>query len=71
MKQLHLAGKINQRGQVSALCSNPPRAICLSTSGWVAQAKYVTCKKCLNILRDSGENIDTYSVFSTRNEKPE
>jgi hypothetical protein len=62
-KLRHLVGKINSWGQVSALCSDPPKPIRLATSGWVMQAKYVTCKKCLAILKERGVDIDTYSVF--------
>jgi hypothetical protein len=46
-----MAGKINEAGQVSALCSDPPKPIRLAVAGWVLQAKYVTCKKCLKRLK--------------------
>ena len=62
-KVRHLAGKINEAGEVSALCSDPPRRIRLQVAGWVALAKYVSCKKCLEILRKRGVDLATYSVF--------
>ena len=62
-KVRHLGGKINEAGQVSALCSDPPRAIRLSVASWVAQAKHVSCKKCLAILKARGVDLTTYSVF--------
>lgn len=49
-KVRHMAGKINEAGQVSALCSDPPRPIRLSVAGWVMQERFVSCKKCLKLL---------------------
>jgi hypothetical protein len=63
-KTRHLASKITATGKVSALCSDPPKAIRLSVATWVTQAKYVSCKKCLAILKERGADLKTHHVFA-------
>lgn len=46
----HFADKINEAGQVSALCFKSPTPIHLAVAGWVFLAKHVTCRKCKRLL---------------------
>ncbi len=48
---LHRAAKINDRGDVSALCFTRPRAIDLRRATWTNRDEAVTCPKCLSLLR--------------------
>lgn len=52
MKIYHRASKINENGEVSALCFVKPRAINLFKASWTMRDEVVTCKKCLSILRN-------------------
>src|SRR5260221_488820 len=52
-KVRHFAGKINEAGQVSALCFDPPRPIRLAVASWVLKAEYVTCKKCKKLIAET------------------
>jgi hypothetical protein len=46
-KIYHRAGKINEKGQVSALCYAIPRPIIAKSHLWTLDNNAVTCKKCL------------------------
>lgn len=46
-KVYHKAAKIAANGNVSALCSDPPRKINLKRALWTLRWEAVTCKKCL------------------------
>lgn len=65
-KVRHFPGKINNAGEVSALCSDPPRPLRLAVAGWVAQAKHVSCQKCVRILKARGVDMATYHCFEPR-----
>jgi hypothetical protein len=41
-------------GYVSALCYKSPRPIDLTTSSWTANDYKVTCRKCVQRLREGG-----------------
>ena len=49
----HMADKINENGDVSALCFKRPRAIDLSKTRWTNRPEAVTCKKCLNQMSET------------------
>ena len=52
-KVCHHANKINEKGQVSALCFDPPRAINLKVATYVFAPENdvnVTCGKCLKLM---------------------
>lgn len=49
----HKAGKVSQRGDVSAICFPIPRAINLKKESWTIRDDAVTCPKCLKILAAS------------------
>ena len=51
-KVRHFASKVNDVGQVSALCFDPPKPIRLSVATWVLQAQHVTCRKCRKLLAE-------------------
>lgn len=51
MKPIHMAGKINQNGGVSAICFSTPRAISLRVASWTLVTKQVTCTRCLLVLK--------------------
>lgn len=46
MKIYHMAAKINEAGNVSALCYARPRAIDLRKASWTIRPEAVTCRKC-------------------------
>lgn len=46
-KPIHLAGLMNDRGGVSAVCFKKPRSINLIRASWTLRESAVTCKKCL------------------------
>lgn len=43
----HRGDKINEHGEVSALCFKRPRAIDMKRASWVLSDSGVTCPKCL------------------------
>lgn len=47
---IHRAGKVNERGDISAKCYKVPKAINLSKETWTLIDKNVTCPKCIKIL---------------------
>lgn len=47
MKTVHLASKIDQHGNVSALCFKRPRKINLSKETWTIRNEAVTCGDCI------------------------
>lgn len=49
-KTIHMAGKINTEGEVSALCYVKPRPIDLAKASWTVRAEAVTCRKCRAVL---------------------
>jgi hypothetical protein len=49
-KIYHFAAKINERGDVSALCFAKPRPINLRVASWTNRRTAVTCPKCRRIL---------------------
>lgn len=54
IKIYHMADKINEQGEVSALCYKRPRVINLKRGqSWVFEAERATCKKCLAIIATS------------------
>lgn len=54
-KVYHLAAKISNHGEVSALCYKRPRAINLARGqSWVTDASRVTCQKCKRLAKDRG-----------------
>ena len=50
-KRVHKAVAVNQRGGVAALCSRVPRAVSMTQASWTLTDKFVTCPKCLEMLR--------------------
>lgn len=46
-----MGSKVTGKGAVSALCSEPPRAIDLRRSGWTIRAAAVTCERCRQMLQ--------------------
>jgi len=57
MRIIHKATKVNQNGNVSALCFKSPRSINMKTSTWVLRDEAVTCPRCLVILAAAKEPI--------------
>lgn len=55
-KLYHYAAKINDKGQVSALCFKSPKAIDLSRALWTNRVKAVTCLKCKAALAKATGN---------------
>lgn len=49
-KKCHKAGKVNQRGQASALCYKTPRPIPRTERYVIFTNEGVNCKKCLNLI---------------------
>ena len=49
-KKYHMAGKMDARGHVSALCFSRPRAINLRQALWTLRKEAVTCPACLRLL---------------------
>jgi len=48
----HMAAKIGQHGNVSALCYDEPKPIPLSKrESWTLRPEAVTCKKCLEKMK--------------------
>jgi hypothetical protein len=47
MKIYHKAKYINEKGGVSPLCAEKPRAINLKRATWTNRWEAVTCEKCL------------------------
>lgn len=48
VKIYHMASKIDQHGNVSALCYDKPRPIPLAKGhSWTIRSEAVTCRKCL------------------------
>lgn len=52
MRIIHKAGKINQRGGVSAICFKSPRAINMKIASWVMRDEAVTCPNCLLKIKE-------------------
>lgn len=52
-KTYHYAKMINNRGDVSALCYKEPRKIDFSKQSWSNRIEAVTCKKCLEMLKEN------------------
>jgi hypothetical protein len=50
-RKVHKAAKINENGDVSALCFEPPRAINMKTQTWTLTDRFVTCGHCRSMLR--------------------
>ena len=46
-KTYHFGAKVNDLGQVSALCFKAPRPINLKRALWTNRREAVTCRKCL------------------------
>ena len=51
-KKYHYANKINENGDVSALCFLKPKAINLKVASWTNRKEAVTCIKCLSLLKE-------------------
>lgn len=49
-KLYHRAAKIDQRGNVSALCFASPRPIDLARATWTNRDEAVTCPKCRALI---------------------
>lgn len=49
-KIYHLAAKMDQFGNASALCFEIPRRVNLKREIWTTQPKAVTCPKCKKLL---------------------
>jgi hypothetical protein len=47
VKIYHKAKMINDKGGVSPVCAEKPRAIDLTRATWTNRWEAVTCKKCL------------------------
>ncbi len=47
MKPVHKAHLVNDKGGVSPVCAERPRAIDLKRATWTNRWEAVTCKKCL------------------------
>lgn len=45
-KRLHMADKVDQHGNVSALCFGAPRPIALRRASWTIRPDAVTCPAC-------------------------
>lgn len=54
----HMASKINENGDVSALCFARPRAINLSVATWTNRKDAVTCPKCIKALAERSRPAD-------------
>lgn len=55
-KVVHKANKINDKGQASAVCFDPPRAINMKVAKYVFAPENdpeVTCKKCLKKMAEA------------------
>ena len=52
-KKYHYANKINENGDVSALCFKNLKKINLNFECWTIRKEAVTCKKCLAKLAES------------------
>ena len=50
-KIVHMAGKINSKGYVSALCYAKSRKIDLTKESWTIRLEAVTCKPCKRLAR--------------------
>ena len=51
-KVYHFAAKVNERGDVSALCYTRPHAINLKRGqSWTHRAEAVTCPRCRKLLK--------------------
>ncbi len=50
MKTYHYWAKMNDQGEVSALCFKTPHAIDLAKSTWTNRENAVTCPRCKKIL---------------------
>jgi hypothetical protein len=49
-KRVHFAAKVNENGDVSALCSPTPRPINLRRSTWTLREEAVDCPLCRAML---------------------
>jgi hypothetical protein len=49
-KTYHMAAKVNDKGDVSALCYTKPRAIDLRKQSWTVRPDAVTCPRCRRVL---------------------
>jgi hypothetical protein len=49
-RTVHYGAKVNERGQVSALCFDPPKPIWLSRATWTLAETTVTCERCKRLL---------------------
>lgn len=54
----HMASKVDQNGNVSALCYATPGPIPLSKGqSWTLRPEAVTCKKCLAVMNGGHDNL--------------
>ena len=58
MKTYHFADKIDEDGNVSALCFKAPKAIDLGRASWTIRAEAVTCRRCKAALKNSSPSRD-------------
>lgn len=52
-KTVHMADKINERGDVSAKCFLVPKRIDLKRATWTIRPGAVTCRHCKRILANA------------------
>jgi hypothetical protein len=57
VKLVHMAAKVNENGDVSALCFSRERPINLRMATWTLLAKHVTCPRCKRALAREAKAI--------------
>ena len=51
-KPYHFAAKVNELGQMSALCFRKPMQINLRRASWTIRPQAVTCPKCKRLMAE-------------------
>jgi hypothetical protein len=54
-KPVHLAAKVDQEGNVSAMCFKRPHAIDLTRASWTIRGEAVTCHRCRVAAKAEGK----------------
>lgn len=65
-KKVHLGKKVNARGQCSALCFDPPRAINMKRESWTLDESAVTCSDCRSVIELSALRASLAQVTAER-----
>lgn len=53
-KPIHFAAKVNENGDVSALCYERPHKISLAKASWTLRPDAITCARCKAIYNAGG-----------------